>query len=91
NPAIDRDREMEHFSTRVVIGARVPLSSKAGSYQRIELPSPLLVEGQALQKTAADQHTLSLEQVIHHFNNHPASIAILSTYFTAEDGYAQGL
>ncbi|MGG4492379.1 glutamate synthase-related protein [Brevibacillus reuszeri] len=91
NPAIDRDREMEHFSTRVVIGSRLPLSRKSGTYQRIELPSPLLVEGQALQKTAAEQNTLSLEQVIHHFNNHPASIAILSTHFTIDDGYAEGL
>jgi len=91
NPAIDRDREMEHFSTRIMLGQRVPLAVKTGNIQRLELPSPLLLEGQSLQKTAQQQGTLSLEQIIHFFNNHPASIAILSTHFTEPGGYAAGL
>jgi glutamate synthase (NADPH/NADH) large chain len=91
NPAIDRDREMEHFSTRVIIGSRVPLSSIQNGSSRVELPSPLLFEGQSLQAVAQQQGTLSLEQVIHHFNNHPSSIAILSTHFTQEEGIAGGL
>ncbi|MFY0545607.1 glutamate synthase-related protein [Brevibacillus sp. H7] len=91
NPAIDRDREMEHFSTRVVIGSRVPLSSKQSNGSRLELPSPLLFEGQSLQSVAQEHGTLSLEQVVHHFNNHPASIAILPTYFTEQEGLAGGL
>jgi glutamate synthase (NADPH) large chain len=91
NPAIDRDREMEHFSTRVVIGTRVPLSGKSSDGLRLELPSPLLFEGQSLQETAQQQGTLSLEQVIHYFNNHPSSIAILSTHFERESGLASGL
>lgn len=91
NPAIDRDREMEHFSTRVVIGSRVPLSSREGSYLRMELPSPLLMEGKSLQEAAKKQGTHSLEQVIHFFHNHPQSIAILSTHFTKEDGLQAGL
>jgi len=91
NPAIDRDREMEHFSTRVMIGSRVPLSSKDGKGSRVELPSPLLFEGQSLQQAAAQAGTLSLEQVIHHFNNHPSSIAIVSTSFTREEGLTEGL
>ncbi|MED4782646.1 glutamate synthase-related protein [Brevibacillus choshinensis] len=91
NPAIDRDREMEHFSTRIMLGSRVPLSSKSGSYQRLELPSPLLLEGQSLQKTAQRNGTQSLEQIIHFFYNHPTSIAILSTHFTEQDGYEASL
>jgi glutamate synthase (NADPH/NADH) large chain len=91
NPAIDRDREMEHFSTRVVIGTRVPLSGTASDGLRLELPSPLLFEGQSLQETAQQQGTLSLEQVIHYFNNHPSSIAILSTHFERESGLEGGL
>ncbi|MCL6632695.1 MAG: alpha-hydroxy-acid oxidizing protein [Alicyclobacillus herbarius] len=44
NPAIDREREVEHFSTRCVLGRRPSL---AGDYQdapRIEVQSPLLLE-----------------------------------------------
>ncbi len=91
NPAIDRDREMEHFSTRVIIGSRVPLSSRENNGSRLELPSPLLFEGQSLQSAAQEYGTLSLEQVVHHFNNHPGSIAILSTSFTEQEGLAGGL
>lgn len=91
NPAIDRDREMEHFSTRVVIGSRVPLAGKEGSYPRMELPSPILMEGKSLQDEAKKQGTHSLEQVIHYFNNTPHSIAILSTHFTEQYGLQAGL
>ena len=46
NPAIDRDRETEHFSTRMIIGKR-PDSfysmKQAGNV--IELQTPLLIEG----------------------------------------------
>lgn len=91
NPAIDRDREMEHFSTRILLGSRVPLSSKSVTTPQLELPSPILLEGQSLQKTARQQGTLSLEQIIHAFHNHPTSIAILSSHFQEQDGYAAGL
>jgi len=91
NPAIDRDREMEHFSTRVVLGARAPLASHEAEAKRIELPSPLLFEGQSLQAAATAHGTLSLEQVIHAFNDHPHSISIISTHFAAEEGMEKGL
>ncbi|MBX6353690.1 MAG: alpha-hydroxy-acid oxidizing protein [Thermoflavifilum sp.] len=44
NPAIDREREIEHFSTRTVLGKR---PSFMGLYQdaaRVEIQSPLLLE-----------------------------------------------
>ncbi|USG64733.1 glutamate synthase-related protein [Brevibacillus ruminantium] len=91
NPAIDRDREIEHFSTRVVIGSRVPLSAHPVQGLRLELPSPVLVEGQTLQKAAQQQGTLSLEQVIHYLHNHPASISVVSTSFSKEEGLKTGL
>ena len=48
NPAIDREREQEHFSTEVVLGPRPPLRPRpsddsAGPY--LMLPSPLLIAG----------------------------------------------
>jgi glutamate synthase (NADPH/NADH) large chain len=53
NPAIDRDREAEHFSTRTVIGKR-PSLSEQNEHNMIELQSPLLIEGKiglSLSKT----------------------------------------
>ncbi|WP_249226826.1 glutamate synthase-related protein [Alicyclobacillus mengziensis] len=44
NPAIDREREIEHFSTRMIVGKR---PSMAGTYHdapRLELQSPLLLD-----------------------------------------------
>ncbi|MDG5786267.1 glutamate synthase-related protein [Evansella sp. AB-P1] len=45
NPAIDRDREMEHFSTRVVIGKRPSLFNKEQLKTIVQLESPLIAEG----------------------------------------------
>ncbi len=45
NPAIDREREADHFSTRVFLGARPCLARPAESGRQIELPSPLLLGG----------------------------------------------
>ncbi|MEW9702393.1 glutamate synthase-related protein [Paenibacillus sp. SI8] len=45
NPAIDRDREMEHFSTRVVAGARPAVYSQVDGNLRLELLAPLVLEG----------------------------------------------
>lgn len=45
NPAIDRDREMEHFSTRVVIGKRPGLFSEADLKTIVQLDSPVITEG----------------------------------------------
>ena len=47
NPAIDRDRETEHFSTRVIIGKRPKLFQKEPIGTVIELTTPLLLEGKA--------------------------------------------
>jgi len=90
NPAIDREREIEHFSTRVLIGSRVPLSGESRGI-RMELPSPLLMEGQSLQDEANRLGTFSLEQVLHCFHNHPYSIAVLSTSFHLPGGIREGL
>lgn len=91
NPAIDREREMEHFSTRVIIGPRAPFASKEGYGKRVELPSPLLFEGQSLQQLAVETGTFTLEQLIMTFNDNPSSIAILSTHFAEQEGIAKGI
>lgn len=46
NPAIDREREVEHFSTRVVLGRRPPIEGVEGTPpQRCELRMPILLGG----------------------------------------------
>ncbi|SEN66993.1 glutamate synthase-related protein [Lihuaxuella thermophila] len=65
NPAIDREREMEHFSTRVVIGKRpAPGEATDPDPLRVELPSPILVEGHLAPDVCAEFSTLSLEELI---------------------------
>ncbi|WP_217924051.1 glutamate synthase-related protein [Miltoncostaea oceani] len=46
NPAIDREREVEHFSTRVVLGRRPPIEGvEPEPPQRCELRMPLILGG----------------------------------------------
>lgn len=51
NPAVDREREIEHFSTRHVVGARPPLAVRTQAEAawirrtRVELKSPLVLGG----------------------------------------------
>jgi len=49
NPAIDREREIEHFSTRVVLGPR-PAPHRAGRRRPwVELRDPILLGGHAAE------------------------------------------
>jgi glutamate synthase (NADPH/NADH) large chain len=83
NPAIDREREIEHFSTRVVLGGRPALFPQGKHLAcALELPSPLLFEGKELQALAKQVNTVSLEQLTEHFG---AAAHVLPVYFTAEE------
>ncbi|MBX5437654.1 MAG: glutamate synthase [Alicyclobacillaceae bacterium] len=44
NPAIDREREVEHFSTRTLLGKRPSFSGLYQDATRVEIQSPLLLE-----------------------------------------------
>jgi glutamate synthase (NADPH) large chain len=51
NPAIDREREAEHFSTRVVLGSRPDIhGEKAVSPLGLELDSPLLLGSYGIEE-----------------------------------------
>jgi glutamate synthase (NADPH/NADH) large chain len=96
NPAIDREREMEHFSTRVIIGGRASLSKRsehlsteinestesATTLPRLELTSPLLLEGQVGSKVSPQLETLSYEQIMAYFEGKTATI---QTTFTENE------
>jgi glutamate synthase (NADPH) large chain len=62
NPAVDREREVEHFSTQTVIGARPPLTpNEMGQATTITLDSPILLEH------AAEVNCPTLDQLIEQF------------------------
>ncbi|MBD1379668.1 glutamate synthase-related protein [Metabacillus arenae] len=90
NPAIDRDRETEHFSTRTIIGKRPSLVEKHGQELVLELPSPLLIEGQIGQAAASETDQLSYEQVVEQFSNNK-SLAILDTTFNEKEDLKDAL
>ncbi len=59
NPAIDREREVEHFSTRVVLGRRPPIEGvEPEPPQRCELRMPIILGGMR-----AGTATLSLPEM----------------------------
>jgi len=82
NPAIDRDREQEHFSTRVVFGPRAAIYGEVDDRLRVELPAPLLLEGsnganslQAIGQPSLEQLTAAFEAA------KPGSVKVLGTVF----------
>lgn len=81
NPAIDREREMEHFSTRVVIGRRPTLATAEDRGDVLELPSPILLEGPLGQEAARRLGTWSFEEVLAHFAKVGGGVHTIGTFF----------
>ncbi|MNI04461.1 Glutamate synthase [NADPH] large chain [compost metagenome] len=92
NPAIDRDREMEHFSTRIIAGIRPVLYQELDTNLRIELLTPLVLEGP--NGVDSEEHLAqpSYEQLLAVFRAHSeSSVAIVSTTFEKGTSLSQGL
>jgi glutamate synthase (NADPH) large chain len=73
NPAIDREREIEHFSTRALLGPRPSLRGRGPQREWIELRQPVLLGGHAPEtglrgadhrETARQHGTWILEDVV---------------------------
>ena len=89
NPAVDREREQEHFSTQVVIGPRPPLTpGDAPAPHCVVLASPLLVGGHAgtallpddaYRQLAAHYGTLRLEDLLQAFPPEQVLVLPLAT------------
>ncbi|MFC0273808.1 glutamate synthase-related protein [Metabacillus herbersteinensis] len=84
NPAIDRDRESEHFSTRVIIGKRPTLNAKHEHPFTVELPSPLLLEGQLGQLSWKETEQLPSEELVDLFSSKKQLHVLSTTFFEAE-------
>lgn len=79
NPAIDRDRETAHFSTRVVVGPRPVLLGQLDNRLRLELASPLVLEGTNGIDSHAELGQFSFEQLLATFQAADAkSVATLA-------------
>src|SRR5215218_7824871 len=72
NPAIDREREIEHFSTRAVFGRRPVLTRPSEDSQTIETDFPVILGGHhdlaplphsSYRKIASEQGTYVLEDL----------------------------
>lgn len=83
NPAIDREREIEHFSTRVVLGTRPHIQGSSRRARRLELQSPLLLGGSSLPEAdryRASAHKLGtqlFEDVLRYFSVRAEDVAEL--------------
>lgn len=90
NPAIDRDRETEHFSTRTVIGKRPSLFAKEKASHVVELLSPILIEGKIGLDCSKDLNQPNYDSFIGHFDNLGLT-ATLSTTFNEEESIEEAL
>ncbi|MEH7252900.1 glutamate synthase-related protein [Neobacillus niacini] len=84
NPAIDRDRETEHFSTRVIIGKRPALFTNEQTDTVLELTSPLLLEGKAGYSCLESIGQPSFDQVVGYFQKQKL-VSFISATFRIEE------
>jgi glutamate synthase (NADPH/NADH) large chain len=93
NPAIDREREVEHFSTRVVLGRRPPIEGvEPEPPQRCELRMPIILGGMRpgaqvslaeLRRVAAGQGVAVMEDVQAAWGDRYARLPL---YFATDKG-----
>ncbi len=99
NPAIDREREAEHFSTAVILGDR---PDQSPSPVGLRLETPILLGGEFAPPLSSpdmlalcqDHGTHTLEQVLDFFTaqqRDPNRMAILDATFTPDHGLRERL
>jgi glutamate synthase (NADPH/NADH) large chain len=92
NPAIDRDRETEHFSTRIVVGPRPSIYGPVDGRLRIELIAPLVLEGPAGEGSEHDLSQPTYEQLLAMYRAQgDHAVATLSVTFERGTSLAAGL
>ena len=90
NPAIDRDRETEHFSTRVIIGKRPSLLVHEEVSEIIEFSSPLLIEGKQGNDVSDELQQPSYDQLVYHYEKKQLT-AVIDTVCKAEESIEEAL
>jgi glutamate synthase (NADPH) large chain len=85
NPAIDREREMEHFSTRSVFGRRPSIDAAGEDTGTVETSFPVILGGhhgmaplsdQTYRQIARDHHTYLLEDLWEEFRGRAGAVDI---------------
>jgi glutamate synthase (NADPH/NADH) large chain len=85
NPAIDREREVEHFSTRALFGRRPSLDACGEDTGTVETAFPVILGGhhglapladKAYRKIARDHHTYLLEDLWEEFRGRAGAVDI---------------
>jgi glutamate synthase (NADPH) large chain len=85
NPAIDREREIEHFSTRAVFGRRPAFDAPGEDTATIETSFPVILGGHhdmaplsdsTYRRIARDHHTYVLEDLWEEFRGRTAAVDI---------------
>ncbi|GAA0341493.1 glutamate synthase-related protein [Bacillus carboniphilus] len=90
NPAIDRDRETEHFSTRTILGKRPQLGGASEAVDIVQLSTPIILEGKVGSLCASTIQQPSFEQIKSYFGKKELAYT-LSTTFTKEETIAKAL
>ncbi|MEW8978770.1 MAG: glutamate synthase-related protein [Symbiobacterium sp.] len=107
NPAVDREREIEHFSTRAVLGVRPPIhlrgedDARSLAATRVELGIPVLLGGEraeplvppaAGRRLARSAGTWLLPDLLAAFQaGSPGAVQRIALYFTPTEPLAQAL
>ena len=97
NPAIDREREIEHFSTRVVLGSRPTLRAREHTALRMELQSPILIGGHDVDEPdryralAHKTGTQLLEDVAHYMAREPGGVAEIYPRIEVDESLPEAL
>jgi glutamate synthase (NADPH) large chain len=85
NPAIDREREVEHFSTRAVFGRRPSVDAAGEDTGTVETSFPVILGGhhgmaplsdKAYREIARERHTYLLEDLWEEFRGRAAAVDI---------------
>ena len=85
NPALDRERELEHFSTRTLFGRRPSIDSAAEHTSTVETAFPVILGGhhglaplsdKTYRRIARDHHTYLLEDLWEEFRGRTGAVDI---------------
>lgn len=79
NPAIDRDRETEHFSTSIVLGKRPSLNNQKSGIV-LELPSPIVGDGFVGKTLKSTRKQFTYEEVENLYQLENKLLTIHSTF-----------
>ncbi|MHB8508685.1 MAG: glutamate synthase-related protein, partial [Candidatus Dormibacteria bacterium] len=102
NPAIDREREIEHFSLRMILGRRPAMRHDPGGRapKRMELLHPVLLGGhlkdsvmppEMYRSMAANLGTYVLEDLLAEFAEAPGSVRIIAATYHPQEGLRRAL